>query len=79
MTAPYRAAIIGAGRIGGLLEDEQPNNTYRKPHGHYAAYDFIDQTEVVAVAGRSAGRLQMFTDRFGISNTYLDYREMIEK
>ncbi len=75
----YRAAIIGAGRIGGLLEDEQPNNTYRKPHGHYAAYDFIEQTEVVGVAGRSEGRLQMFTDRFGITNTYLDYREMIEK
>ncbi len=75
----YRAAIIGAGRIGGLLEDEQPNNTYRKPHSHCAAYDFIEQTEVVGVAGRNEGRLQMFTDRFGITNTYLDYREMIEK
>ena len=73
----YRAAIIGAGRMGGLLEDEQPPNTFRKPHGHFAAYAAIEQTEVVAVAGRSQGRLQMFTERFGITNTYLDYREMI--
>ena len=75
----YRAAIIGAGRIGGLLEDEQPPNTFRKPHGHFAAYSAIEQTEVVAVAGRSPGRLQMFTERFGITNTYLDYREMIKQ
>ena len=75
----YRAAIIGGGRIGGLLEDEQPPNTFRKPHGHCAAYAAIDETEVVAVAGRRPGRLKMFTERFGITNTYLDYREMIEK
>ena len=75
----YRVAIIGAGRMGGLLEDEQPPNTFRKPHGHFAAYSAIEQTEVVAVAGHSEGRLRMFTERFGITNTYLDYREMIEK
>ncbi len=33
----------------------------------------------MAVAGRRPGRLKMFTERFGITNTYLDYREMIEK
>ena len=76
---PFRVAIIGGGRIGGLLEDEQPPNTFRKPHGHFAAYSAVDQTEVVAVAGRRPGRLQMYTERFGITNTYLDYREMIEK
>ena len=75
----YRVAIIGAGRIGGLLEDEQAPNTFRKPHGHFAAYSAVEQAEVVAVAGRSEGRLQMFTERFGIDNTYLDYREMIER
>ena len=80
MTEPrYRAAIIGAGRMGGLLEDEQPPNTFRKPHGHFAAYSAVDETEVVAVAGRRPGRLKLFTERFGMTNTYLDYREMIEK
>lgn len=77
--AKYRVAIIGAGRMGGLLEDEAPPNRYRKPHGHFAAYNYVEETEVVAVAGHSDGRLKMFTDRFGIANTYLDYREMIEK
>ena len=75
----YRAAIIGGGRMGGLLEDEQPPNTFRKPHGHFAAYSAVEETEVVAVAGRRPGRLKLFTERFGMTNTYLDYREMIEK
>ncbi len=78
-SAKYRVAIIGAGRMGGLLEDEAPPNRYRKPHGHFAAYNYVEETEVVAVAGHSEGRLKMFTERFGIANTYLDYREMIEK
>jgi predicted dehydrogenase len=34
---------------------------------------------VVAVANRGTERLKRFTDRFGVTNTYLDYREMIEK
>jgi len=75
----YRVAIIGAGRMGGLLEDESPPNRFRKPHGHFAAYTAMGQTEVVAVAGHSEGRLKMFTERFGLTNTYLDYRQMIEK
>ncbi len=78
-SAKYRVAIIGAGRMGGLLEDESPPNRYRKPHSHFAAYDYVEETEVVAVAGHSEGRLKMFTERFGIANVYLDYREMIER
>jgi len=75
----YRVAIVGAGRMGGLLEDEKPPNTYRKPHGHFAAYDAIEETEVVAVAGKRPGRLALYTERFGITNTYGDWREMIAK
>ena len=65
--------------MGGLLEDEKPPNTYRKPHGHFAAYDAIEETEVVAVAGKRPGRLALYTERFGITNTYGDWREMIAK
>ena len=79
MDSIYRVAIIGAGRMGGLLEDENPPNIFRKPHGHFAAYSAIEETEVVAIAGHSEGRLKMFTERFGITSTYLDYREMIEQ
>ena len=78
-TQKYRVAIVGAGRIAGLLEGEQPPSRFRKPHSHFASYNAVDETEVVAVAGRSEGRLKMFTERYGITNLYTDYREMIEK
>ncbi len=75
----YRVAIIGTGRMGGLIDDELSSNQFHSPYGHFSAYAAIEQTEVVAVANRGAERLKKFTDRFGITNTYLDYREMIEK
>jgi predicted dehydrogenase len=75
----YRVAIIGSGRMGGLIEDEIEAGSFYKPYGHFPAYAAIAQTEVVAVANRGAERLARFANRFGITNTYLDYREMIEK
>ena len=75
----YRVAIIGTGRMGGLIEDELTVNQFSSPYGHFSAYAAIEQTEVVAVANRGAERLKRFTDRFGVTNTYLDYREMIER
>ncbi|MBM3935013.1 MAG: Gfo/Idh/MocA family oxidoreductase [SAR202 cluster bacterium] len=74
-----RVAIIGGGRIGGLLEDETPPNRFRKPHGHFAAYQTVPDVQVVAVAQRSPERAEMFKKRWGISNVYTDYRQMIEK
>ena len=81
MTNPtYRVAIIGTGRMGGLMEDENPYfNTYTKPYSHFGSYTAIEQTEVVAVANRGEERMKRFSDRWGITNTYLDYREMIVK
>lgn len=75
----YRVAIIGSGRMGGLIEDELGAGSFYKPYGHYPAYAAIAETEVVAIANRGAERLQRFATRFGITNTYLDYRELIEK
>ena len=79
MAAKYRVAIIGTGRMGGLIEDEIPLGDPNLPYGHFSAYEYIEETEVVAVANRGAERLQRFSERFGITNTYLDYREMIDK
>ena len=62
------------------MEDEQPlTNQFSKPYAHVSAYAAIEQTEVVAVANRGADRMRHFARRFGVDNTYLDYREMIEK
>ncbi len=79
MAARYRVAIIGTGRMGGLIEDEIPSGDRSRPYGHFPAYQYVEQTEVVAVANRGAERLQRFSQRFGITNTYLDYREMIDR
>ena len=78
--AKYRVAIIGTGRMGGLMEDEQPfTNQFPKPYGHFSSYQAIEETEVVAVANRGADRMRIFSERFAVSNTYLDYREMIDR
>jgi len=77
--ATYRVAIIGTGRMGGLIEDELTSNQFSSPYGHFSAYQSIPETEVVAVANRGQQRLTRFAERFGVTNTYLDYREMIER
>ena len=78
--AKLRVAIIGTGRMGGLMEDENPfTNQYSKPYAHFSSYQSIESTEVVAVANRGEERLKRFSDRFDFHNGYLDYREMIEK
>ena len=79
MQRVYRVAIIGTGRMGGLIEDEIPEGSFSKPYGHFSAYQAIEQTEVVAVANRGAERLARFARRFGVANTYLDYRQMIDR
>ncbi len=79
MTKNYRVAIIGTGRMGGLIEDEIGPGNFSKPYSHFGAYAAIAETEVIAVANRGAERMQRFADRFGVTNTYLDYRVMIEK
>src|SRR5919202_1718204 len=79
MARVYRVAIIGTGRMGGLIEDEIPEGSFSKPYGHFSAYQAIEQTEVVAVANRGAERLARFARRFGVTNTYLDYRQMIDR
>ena len=75
----WRVAIIGSGRMGGLIEDELPPRGFGMPYGHLSAYRAIPGCEVVAVANRGEDRLKRFAARFGIERTYLDYREMVER
>jgi predicted dehydrogenase len=77
--ASYKVAIIGTGRMGGLIDDELSGNQFFSPYGHFSAYQAIEETEVVAVANRGERRLETFCQRFDFENGYLDYREMIEK
>ncbi len=75
----YRVAIVGTGRMAGLIDDELAGRGIPVPYGHLPAYLTIPETQVVAVANRGQERLERFARRFGITNTYLDYREMIER
>lgn len=79
MSTQYRVAIIGTGRMGGLIEDEQKTRGFMSPYGHFPSYDAMPETNVIAVANRGKERLERFCKRFGVTNAYLDYREMIEK
>ena len=75
----YRVAIIGAGWMGGLIDGLSPMSQYRLPCDHASAYAAIEETQVVAAANRGEARRKAFTERFGVANTYVDYREMILK
>ena len=43
----YRVAIIGTGRMGGLIESELPINQFSSPYGHFSAYAAIEQPGTV--------------------------------
>ncbi|HEU5316250.1 MAG TPA: Gfo/Idh/MocA family oxidoreductase [Chloroflexota bacterium] len=77
----YRVAVIGAGRMGGFIDDEIADGSFHKPYSHAGAYQHIEQTHLVAVASRGEERLKRFADRYGIpaQNAYTDYRAMIER
>ncbi len=77
--AKYRVAIIGAGWMGGLIEALSPMPYYRRPMDHASAYKAIAETEIVAVVNPSEERRKAFSERFGVKNTYADYRGMIEQ
>ena len=77
--ATYRAAVIGLGYAGALVDANIPRYSFRNPYSHAAAYSYIEETELVAGVNRGEERRREFTKRFGVTHTYEDYREMIEK
>ena len=46
MSAKYRVAIIGTGRMGGLMEDGIPVGSFSKLYAHFPSYQAIEETEV---------------------------------
>ena len=77
-TPPYRAAIVGTGRIGSLLERD-PLRT--RPHTHAGWYTADDRTRLVAGADLDAARLESFGDDWSIASEHLyaDYRLLLER
>jgi len=60
----YRAGVIGVGGVSLL---------------HTDAYIALPSTELVAAADISEAALARFTDKYGITNVYTNYRSMLEK
>jgi predicted dehydrogenase len=70
-----RAAIVGCGRIAGLLEDDARRG---HPSTHAGAYQAIEATRIVACAARTLESAEAFAARFGIAAAYDDFEAMLE-
>lgn len=68
------------------IEDEQLKRRRERPYrgglmlpySHAAGYAAVEETEVVTACDIDEARLQAFAERWNISATYTDYREMIK-
>lgn len=80
---PYRAAIVGAGRKAGPIDDELPegDRCWLLPWGHASAYAALPDCRLVAVADVDRQKLDAFGERYGVppEGRYRDYHEMIER
>ena len=72
---PYRAAIIGCGRVGGTFDDDPLRTTIWTHAGAYLAHP---RTELVAAADRNPEVLAAFGSRWGVSNLYSDARDLLD-
>ncbi len=91
---PFRAAIIGTGRIGNSYDDEiverQPATYYQGdnrhtglyvtlPVNHAAAYQTTPDFTLVAAANRNAETLNAFGARRGVQALYTDFRQLLRE
>ena len=79
MTAKYRAAVIGLGRMGSTFDDEKSVwDRATRPHAHTPCY-LAAGVEVIAGADPHDGQREAYRRKWGIGNLYADYREMLDK
>jgi len=78
--AKFKAVIVGAGRMGGTIDDEVVNYpAIICPYSHAAAYTAIPEVELVAFADLEEEKARGLQERYGVARAYSDYREMIER
>ena len=73
---PYRAAIIGCGRVAGGFDDDPLRKTIWTHAGAYAAHP---STELVAVADIDPDAAEAFAHRWGATGRYRDARELLAR
>ncbi len=79
MNGRYRAAVIGLGRMGSAIDDEQGGwGHHAKPWAHTPCYRAVG-VEVVAGADPHEGQRAAYRAKWGIETLYADYHEMMER
>ena len=73
----YKAAVIGLGYAGALVDSMIPRYSFRNPYSHASTYSYMEETDLVAGANRGEERRNEFSRRFGVK-AYKDWRHMIE-
>jgi predicted dehydrogenase len=71
-----RAAIVGCGRIAGLLEDDVRRG---HPSTHAGAYRAVEATRLVACASRTLESAERFAQRFEIPAAYDSFERMLDE
>lgn len=73
-----RAVIVGAGRMAGTVDDECVDYPPMiLPFSHAAAYQAVEEVELVACADIDENKARALAERYGVPGVYTDYREMI--
>ena len=79
---PYRAAVIGLGRMGSTFDDEmKAGGQIYLPYCHTPTYIASPHTELVAGVDPHKGQRQIYGERWGLNDEHLyaDYRQMLER
>ena len=74
---PYRAAIIGLGRMGSTIDDEVTD--VERPFSIASSCHANERLELVAGADLLPERRAAFRERWGVEALYEDYMEMIDQ
>ena len=79
--APYRAALIGLGRIADTIDDEQIGSGWLYPFSHMGSYAEVPEVRVVGAADLYAEQRATFGARWGIASEHLyeDYHDLLER
>jgi predicted dehydrogenase len=78
---PYRAALIGLGRIADTIDDEQVGSGWLYPFSHMGSYAEVPEVQVVGAADLYAEQRATFGERWGIAPEHLheDYHDLLER
>lgn len=73
-----RAVLVGCGRMGGFIDDEQVGKPgFVPPYCHAGAYRAANGVDLVAAADIVPDKAEALARRWDVPETYTDYREMI--